>query len=141
MEVATKRPPHQSKNTGVVLVPYWWMEVHPYSYFWWCGYFWGPWVSFVTTDEFSLRVTQIISRICVSWAHSLPFYIWTYFNSMNYGRILWKECKPDNYESPNSLKLSLTNIRDLLRILLIVNLSLSQTLLTFFLYVRQTWLA
>ena len=37
------------KNTWVVLVPCWCMEVHPYSYFQWCGYFWGPWVSFVTT--------------------------------------------------------------------------------------------
>ena len=27
--------------------------------------------------------------------------------------ILPKGCKPDNFESPNSLKLSLTNIRDL----------------------------
>ena len=24
------------------------MEVCPYSYFWWCGYFQGPWVSFFT---------------------------------------------------------------------------------------------
>ena len=62
------------KNTGVVLVPCSRMEVRPYSYFRWCGYFWGPWVSFVTTDEFSVRVTKITSRIGVSWTHSLPFY-------------------------------------------------------------------
>ena len=36
------------------------------SYFQWCGYFRGPWVSFVTTDEFSVRVTKITSRIGVS---------------------------------------------------------------------------
>ena len=48
------------------------MEVRSYSYFRWCGYFWSPWVSFVTTDEFSVRVTKITSRICVSWTHSLP---------------------------------------------------------------------
>ena len=29
------------------------MEVCPYSYFLWCGYFQGPLVSFVMTDEFS----------------------------------------------------------------------------------------
>ena len=29
------------KNTGVVLVPCSRMEVRPYSYFRWCGYFWG----------------------------------------------------------------------------------------------------
>ena len=62
------------KNTGVVLVPCSRMEVRPYSYFRWCGYFWGPWVSFVTTDEFSVRVTKITSRIGVSWTHSLHFY-------------------------------------------------------------------
>ena len=54
------------KNTEVVLVPRSCMEVHPYSYFRWCGYFWVPWVSFVTTDEFSVRVTKITSRIGVS---------------------------------------------------------------------------
>ena len=58
--------PSAGKNTGVVLVPFSRMEVRPYSYFRWCGYFRGPWVSFVTTDEFSVRVTKIISRIGVS---------------------------------------------------------------------------
>ena len=62
------------KNNGVVLVPCLRMEVCPYSYFWRCGYFWGPWVSFVMTDEFSVRVTKITSRIGISWTHSLPFY-------------------------------------------------------------------
>ena len=62
------------KNTRVVLVPCSCMEVFPCSYFWWCGYFWSPWVSFVTQDEFSLRVTKITWRIGVSWTHSLPFY-------------------------------------------------------------------
>ena len=66
--------PSAVKNTGVVLVPCSHKKVHPYSYFQWCGYFWGPWVSFVTTDEFSVRVTKITSRIGVSWTHSLPFY-------------------------------------------------------------------
>ena len=55
--------PSAGKNTGVVLVPCLHMEVRPYSYFWWCGYFSGPWVSFVTTDEFSVMVTKINSRI------------------------------------------------------------------------------
>ena len=47
--------------------------------------------------------------------------------------ILSKACKPDNFESHNSLKLSVTNIW-------IVNLSLNQTLLTFLLCVRQIWM-
>ena len=40
LEVATKRlSPSAGKNTGVVLVPCSRMEVHPYSYFRWCGIF------------------------------------------------------------------------------------------------------
>ena len=66
--------PSAGKNTGVVLVPCLCMEVRPYSYFWQCEYLWGSWVSFVTTDEFSVRVIKISSRIGVSWTHSLPFY-------------------------------------------------------------------
>ena len=31
-------------------------------------------VSFVTTDEFSVRVTKITSRIGVSWTDGLPFH-------------------------------------------------------------------
>ena len=55
--------------------------------------------------------------------------------------ILSKVCKPDNFELLNYLKLSFTNIQGLRLNLLIVSLSLNQTLLTFLLYVRQTWMA
>ena len=58
--------PSTGKSTEVVLVSCLHMEVHPYSYFRWCGYFRGPWVSFVMTDEFSVRVAKITSRIGVS---------------------------------------------------------------------------
>ena len=50
-------------------------------------------------------------------------------------------CKPGNFESNNSLKLSFTIFEAFVRILLNVNLSLNQTLLTFLLYVRLTWTA
>ena len=56
--------PSAGKNTRVVLVPCSHMDVHRNSYFWWCGYFWGPWVSFVMTDEFSVRVTKIMLKLC-----------------------------------------------------------------------------
>ena len=46
--------PSASKITGVVLVPCLCLEVHPYSYFHWCGYLLGLWLSFVMTDEFSV---------------------------------------------------------------------------------------
>ena len=61
------------------------MEMCPYSYFWWCEYFWGPWVSFVMTDKFSVRVTKITWRIGVLWTHSIPFY---------FQPILWKRSPP-----------------------------------------------
>ena len=54
--------------------------------------------------------------------------------------ILSKACKPDNFESHNSLKLSFTKFEAFVQILLIANLSLNQTLLTFLLCVRQTWM-
>ena len=69
--------PSAGKITRVVFSTMMHMEVCPYSYFQWCKYFSGPWVSFVTTNEFSVRVTKIISRIGVSRTHSLPFL--TYF--------------------------------------------------------------
>ena len=54
--------------------------------------------------------------------------------------ILWEGCKPGNFESNNSLKLSFTIFEAFVRILLNVNLSLNQTFLTFLPCVRQTWL-
>ena len=57
--------PSAGKNTGVVLVH----VMHGSAslqlllvY----GYFQGPWVSFVMTDDFSVRATKITSRIGVS---------------------------------------------------------------------------
>ena len=60
------------------------MKVCPYSYFRWCGYFRSPWVSFVTTNEFSVMATKLTSRSAVSWTHSLPFCFWPIFNLMKW---------------------------------------------------------
>ena len=54
------------ENTGVVFVPCLAIKMHPYSYFQCCGYFLGLCVSFVTTYEFSMRVTKFTSKIDVS---------------------------------------------------------------------------
>ena len=62
----------------------------------------------LVTDQFLVWVTKITLKIGISWTHSLPFCFWTMFNSMNYGHII-KRCKPDNFESHNSLKLSFTD--------------------------------
>ena len=48
---------------------------------------------------------------------------------------------PDNFELHNSLKLTFMNIRGLPLNLLVVDLSLIQTVLTFLLCVRQTRMA
>ena len=93
--------PSASKTTRVVLLPCSRMEVSPYSYFWWCGYIWGPWVSFVLTDEFSLRVTKITSRIGVSWIHRLPFYFEPILTQWTMA-ILSKGSKPYNFELQDS---------------------------------------
>ena len=67
LKVATKRLLHQQVNTGVVLVPCSHMEMHPYSYFRWCGYFWGPQVSFVMTKELSQTVILIVLLFYISF--------------------------------------------------------------------------
>ena len=59
--------PLAGKNIGVVLVLCSHMAVSSYSYFPWCGYFRGPWVSFLTTDEFSVRVTKKLLQGLVSY--------------------------------------------------------------------------
>ena len=79
-----------------------------YSYFWWCEYFQGPWMSPVMTDEFSLRVTKTTSRIGFSWSHGLS--VFESFLTQWIMAISAKGCKPDNFEPHNSLKLSFMNI-------------------------------
>ena len=81
------------------------MKVCPYSYFWWCGYPWGPWVSFIITYESSVRVTKIISRIGASSVPSISFHFSPLFKLMK-----WTYQKHVNCKSQNSLKLSFTNI-------------------------------
>ena len=54
--------------------------------------------------------------------------------------ILSKACKLDSFESHNSLKLSFKIFEAFVRTLFNVNLFMNQTLLTFLLCVRQTWI-
>ena len=78
------------KNTGVVLVPCLCIEVCPYSYFWWCGYFWGPWVVFVMIcDRWVLSDghKNYFKDCCLMNPHP-TFLFLTYCNSMNYGDII-----------------------------------------------------
>ena len=87
------------------------MDVRPYSYFWWCRYFWDPRVSFVTTDEFSVRFTKITSRML---SHDLTAYL-TIFNLFKLNE-LWPYYQQHVNQiilNWTSLKLSFTNIRGL----------------------------
>ena len=68
----------------------------PYSYFWWCRYFWSPWVSFMMTDESLVRVSKVISKINVSWTHSLLFQFFPFFVPQKMA-ILSKTHKPDKW--------------------------------------------
>ena len=115
------------------------MGVCPYSYFWWCEYFWGPWVSSFTTDEFSVRVTKLLQGLA---SHELMAYlsVFNLYLTQWIMAILSKGCNPDNLEPLNSLKHSFTNIEVFVPIFLNVNLFLNQTLLKFFLCGRQTWM-
>ena len=54
--------------------------------------------------------------------------------------ILSKAYKPDNFELHDSLELSFTSIWGFIQLLLIANLSLNKTLLTFLLCARQTYM-
>ena len=83
-------------------------EVCPYSYFWWCGYFRSPWVLFVLTNEFSLRITKLHQQL---GSHKLVVYHSVFDQFLTYKMtILSKACKPVNFEAHNSLKFNLNNI-------------------------------
>ena len=77
----------------------------PCSYLWLCGYFQVPWRTFVTANEFSVRVTTITSGIGVSWTHSLLLCSWPIFNSMNYDH--------RTNQGPNFLGVSFSNRNNL----------------------------
>ena len=78
-------------------------------YFWWCEYFRGHWVSFVTTDEFTVRVRKLLEGL-VSQELTANLSVFNLIFTQWIMAILSKGCKPDNVESHNSLKLSFTNI-------------------------------
>ena len=104
-------------------------------YFQRCGYFWGV----IWYDRWVLSEGH--KNHFKDWhlMNSQPTFLFlTYLNLIMV--ILSKGCKPDNFELHNSLELSFKNIQAFVRILLIANLSLNQTLLTFLLCGRQTWM-
>ena len=92
-------------------------------------------MSFFTTDEFSVRITKITSRIGVM--NSQPAFLFlTYFNSMKIMAVIRKDENKITLNHITFANLALQKLEALLRILLIVNLFLNRTLGTFLLYVR-----
>ena len=69
--------PSAVKNTGVVFVPCSHMEVHPYSFS--SGVDRGPWVSFVTTDDFSVTLKKKLFQGLVSHELTAKFSIFNLF--------------------------------------------------------------
>ena len=84
------------------------MEARAYSYFWWCRYIWGPYVLFIFTDEFSVRVTKLLQGLV---SHELTAYLSVFDVFLTHWimAILPKGCKPDNFESHDPLKLGFAN--------------------------------
>ena len=89
-------------------------------------------MSFVASDEFPVRITKNISRIVVSF----PFCFWPIFNSWN--DHIWKDVNQIILHHSILRNLGLPIIEVFIWFLLNVNLSSSQTLLTFLLFMRQT---
>ena len=71
------------------------MQVHPYNYFGWCGYFLGPWVSFVITGEFWLGSQKLLQGLV---SHELTA-ILSIFNLFKLDE-LWLYCIVWNLPSP-----------------------------------------
>ena len=97
--------PSAGKSAGVVLVPCSRMEVCPYSYFW------GIRATFVTTDEFSVRVRKLLKGL---ESHELTAYL-SIFNLFWLNELWPYYQKEVNQITLNriNLKLSGTNIRGL----------------------------
>ena len=127
------------KNTGIVLVP---------CCMWKCV----PTAILGGVDISEVPACDLLQQTSSQWglqkllqglvSHELTAYfsVFNLFLTQWIMAILSKGCKLDNHESHNSLKLSFMNIQAFIQILLDVNLSLSQTLLTLLLCVRQTWM-
>ena len=88
-------------------------------------------MSFVTTNEFSVRVRKITLRIGFSWTHSPTFwFVALFLTQLN--AVLSKVFKPDNFESLNSLKSSSTNIQGLHSNFMILKFSNSPIILVLY---------
>ena len=85
----------------------WRKEVCPYSYFWCCRYFRGPWVqmSWVLSGRSEKLLQWSVSPQLRAYLSVFNLFLTQWFMAL-----LSKGCKPGNFEPHNSLKLSFTNI-------------------------------
>ena len=87
-------------------------EVCPCSYFWWCGYFCGPWCHLFRQMSYQ-RVSQTLLQGLVSHEVTVYLSVFNLFLTHWIMAVLSKGRKSDNFESHNSLKLSFTKIQSL----------------------------
>ena len=82
------------------------MEVCPYSYFWWCGYFGVTFLGQMSSQWGSQELLQELV------SHELTVYLFVFnlFLTQWIMAILSKGCKPGNLEPHNSQKFSFTHI-------------------------------
>ena len=131
--------PSAGKNTGIVLVP---------SRVWKCV----PKAVSGDVDISKVPGCHLLWQMSSQWgsqkflqglvSHELTTYlsIFDKFLTQRIMAILSKGSKPDKFEPHISLKLSLRIFKAFVPVLLSMNLFLNQTLVTFLLYVRQTWM-
>ena len=112
---------------------------------WWRHRFCNLWIlqkhknqNISIMKTFFLQIKKFIS--CTSRTDLWEKYFCSRSNLPWIMAILPKACRPDNFELYNSLNLTFANIQGLSSNFVIVNLSLNQTLLTFLLCVRLTWM-
>ena len=122
--------PSAGKNTGVVLVPCSRMEVHPYSYFWWYG---CHLLRQMSSQWGSQKLLQgLVSHELTAYLHIFNLFklneLWPYYQ---------KHINQIILNRTTIYVLALQIFKDFVWILLIANLSFSQTLQTFLLCVRQ----
>ena len=69
VELVTKRLIHELVIIASIFRAMLHLKVCPYTYFRWCGYSSGPWVSFAIKVEFSMGFRKVTSRMSVSFTH------------------------------------------------------------------------
>ena len=129
--------PSAGKNTGVVLVPCWAWKCVPTSISRGMNISEVPWCHLLQQMSSQWRSQKLLQGF--AWTHSLHFCFWPILSQWIMA-ILSKECKPGNFVSQNSLKLSFINISGLNSNFVDCKSFIKSNSPDILLYVRQTWM-